>query len=177
MTFHELYTCYYPRAYRFVKSYINDPQASEDIVSEGMIKVWQNYDKTREDTLLPFLFTILRNKSLDYLKSSRIKLSKERTSEINWQLEDLELRLSSLSNTVENDIFSTEINEIVSRTLDKMPQKTKEIFKYSRLEGKSYLEISRIFDISDKGVEYHMSVAIRMLKEALKDYLPSFYFV
>lgn len=175
MTFHELYTAFYSRAFRFVKSYVNDAVAAEDIVSESMIAMWRSYDASKggEKTLLPFLYTILRNKSLDYLRSKRVR-SGEALDQ--WEQKDLDLRISSLNCATEDAIFSDEINDIVNRTLAEMPQRTREVFKYSRFEGKSYIEISQIFGITDKGVEYHMGLALRMLRSALRDYLPSISF-
>lgn len=172
MTFHELYTEYYPRAYRFVKSYVNDAAAAEDIVSESMISLWRSYDTARGGgkSILPFLYTVLRNKSLDYLRSKRVRFGEAVDS---WEQQELELRISSLNCATEESIFSDEIYDIVNRTLAEMPQRTRDVFKYSRFEGKSYLEISRMFGITDKGVEYHMGLALKMLRAALKDYLPS----
>lgn len=172
MTFHELYTGCYSRAFRFVKSYVNDSAVAEDIVAESMIAVWKKYDCSREDTLLPFLYTVLRNRSLDYLKSLKVKL-RDTKADTSPESEDIDLRLMSLSDTTEDKIFSTEINEIVARTLAQMPQRTREIFNCSRVEGKSYFEISQIFHISDKGVAYHIGSAVKLLRIALKDYLGS----
>ena len=175
MTFHELYSTYYSRAFRFVRSYVNDAAAAEDIVSESIIAVWHSYDpaKSRGESILPFMYTILRNRSLDYLKSKRVRSGESVDS---WEQKDLELRISSLNCATEENIFSDEIFEIVKKTLSDMPQRSRDVFKYSRFEGKSYIEIANIFGISEKGVEYHMSLALRMLRAALKDYLPSFSF-
>ena len=67
MTFNELYANYYSKALIFVKSYTNDVSEAEDIVSESIITVWEKLDESRQDRLLPFLFTVLRNKCLDSL--------------------------------------------------------------------------------------------------------------
>lgn len=174
MTFHEVYQQYYSRAYRFVKSYVRDTVATEDIVSESMVALWQQYDESRSASQLPFLYTILRNKSLDYLKSQRRHPS---VSDIDdWRSGDLELRIRTLSESPEQIIFSDELRRLVDEALAGMPERTAEIFRLCRDEGKTYQEIAVIYGISTKGVEYHMSQALKALKAALADYLPLFAF-
>lgn len=169
-TFHDIYLQYYARAYRFVKSYVRDAEASKDIVSEAMVALWHTYDESRETTLLPYLYKILRNRSLDYLKGERRKLQVLSTDD--YQRGDLELRIQSLSDSPPDMIFSAEVQKILDETLAQMPSRTAEIFRLNRLEDKTYQEIADLYNISQKGVEYHMSKALRLLREALKDYLP-----
>lgn len=170
MTFHEVYQQYYSRAYRFVKSYVRDAVATEDIVSESMVTLWQQYDESRGASQLPFLYTILRNRSLDYLKSQRRHSSVSDMDD--WRSGDLELRIRTLSESPEQIIFSDELRRLVDEALAAMPERTAEIFRLCRDEGKTYHEVAVIYGISVKGVEYHMSQALKSLKSALSDYLP-----
>ena len=47
-----------------------------------------------------------------------------------------------------------------------------EIFEAHRFGEKTYAEVARIFDMTDKGVEYHIRKALKALRVALKDYFP-----
>lgn len=173
MTFHELYSNYYSRSFRFVKSYVRDDGVAEDIVSDAMITLWQKAKsgELKEATLLPYAFKVLRNRSLDYLKSKRAKCEIAGLQD-DWQTGEIDLMIQSLADTSEEKIFSDEISSIVASTLAKMPQRSREIFRLSRIDGKTYLEIAKMFDMTDKGVEYHMNVALKLLRAALKDYFP-----
>lgn len=177
MTFHELYTQYYSRSFRFVKSYVLDERVAEDIVSDAMIAIWQKTKngELREDTILPYAFTVLRNKSLDYLKSKRAKCEIAGLQN-KWETGEVDLMIQTLTDTSEDKVFSDEITQIVNSTLARLPQRSREIFKLSRIDGKTYLEIAKMFDMTDKGVEYHMGVTLKLLREALKDYFPSIFF-
>ena len=57
-----------------------------------------------------------------------------------------------------------------------MPEKTRIAFIYDRLDGKSHKEIAEELGISVKGVEYHISRAVKMLRDNLKDYAPFLFF-
>lgn len=47
----------------------------------------------------------------------------------------------------------------------------------SRFGGHSVKEIAEATGLSVKGVEYHITKALKALRVALKDYLPLFYFL
>ncbi len=52
-----------------------------------------------------------------------------------------------------------------------MPEQRKKIFGMSRFEGLKYKEIAKQLNISPKTVENHMGIAIKFLREELKEYL------
>ena len=53
-----------------------------------------------------------------------------------------------------------------------MPEKTRIAFISDRLDGKSHKEIAEELGISVKGVEYHISKAVKLLRDNLKEYAP-----
>jgi RNA polymerase sigma-70 factor (ECF subfamily) len=85
---------------------------------------------------------------------------------------ELEIRTNILEANDPNDIFSIEVQQIIESTLNSLPDRTKEIFMMKHFGNKPYKEISDFFNISVKGVDYHMMQSIKALRSALKDYLP-----
>ena len=73
--FNNIYKQFYKRSYRFVKSYIHADLATEDIVAESLITLWQKIkeEDNTERNPAPLLFTILRNKAYNYLKHEAVK--------------------------------------------------------------------------------------------------------
>lgn len=164
------YNEFYKQSCQYVKSYVRDELVAEDIVSESLIKLWQL--SLNEEIVNPkaILFTILRNKSLDQLKHQKIKQSAlENISDIAQR--DLDIRISTLEATNPDSIFEKDIERIVSKTLSTLPEQTRKIFENSRFENMSKSEIAKKYDISIKGVDYHLYKAINSLKDKLKDYL------
>lgn len=170
-SFHEIYNAYYQKSYLYVKSYVHDEMAAEDIVSDALVKLWERMKKETVDPVRPFLFSILKNTTLDYLKHQTIKRDVHGTIE-KALTRELEIRRTSLESSDPNEIFSKEIQQIIQTTIRSLPKKTREIFLLSRFENKSHKEIAELFDISQKGVEYHISQSIKELRLALNDYLP-----
>jgi len=170
-TFNEIYTAYYRKSYLYVKSYVHDNMAAEDIVSDALIKLWERMKKEAVAPVSPFLFSILKNSTLDYLKHQTVKRDVHGTIG-NALTRELEIRKTSLESSDPNEIFSKEIHHIIHTTLQTLPERTREIFLLSRFENKSHKEIAALFDISEKGVEYHISQSIKELRLSLSDYLP-----
>jgi RNA polymerase sigma-70 factor, ECF subfamily len=170
-SFNEIYSAFYRKSYLYVKSYVHDDMAAEDIVSDALIKLWERMNREVVEPVRPFLFSILKNSMLDYLKHQSVKRDVHGTIE-KALTRELEIRKTSLKSSDPNEIFSKEIMQIIQTTLQSLPEKTREIFLLSRFENKSHKEIAELFDISQKGVEYHISQSIRELRLALSDYLP-----
>lgn len=175
LTFNAIYNTYYRRSFLFAKSYVHDDYVAEDIVSESMIALWQNLDDSKSDSIPSFLLTILKNKALDYLKHKKVE-QEVMTSISNWEQQELNIQIEALEACNPDDIFSDEIKEIVKKTLNALPVKTKQIFQMSRMEEKTNKQIANELDLTEKAVEYHISKSLKALQVALKDYLPLFYF-
>lgn len=73
--------------------------------------------------------------------------------------------------------YSHEIQTIIHNTLQSLPEQTRRIFEMSRFENKTVKEIAEETNITAKGVEYHITKALKVLRINLKDYLPLFYFL
>ena len=174
-SFNEIYTSYYKKSFFFAKSYVHDNLAAEDIASESLIKLWEKLKTEKIDYIEPLLLTILKNKALDYLKHEEVKRTAFE-SMADWQQQEHSIRISTLESCDPNEIFSDEVESIIRETLKSLSDQTRQAFLLSRFENKSNKEIAEQMGISVKGVEYHISKALKALRITLKDYLPLFYF-
>ena len=170
-SFNEIYTAYFRKSYLYVKSYIHDDMAAEDIVSDALINLWEQMKKEEINPVRPYLFTILKNKAIDYIKHQAIKRNVHDAVHDTLKRE-LEIRTNALNESDPNDIFSAEVQKIVEITLSSLPERTREIFILSRFGNIPHKEIAGIFHISVKGVDYHILQSVKELRSALKDYLP-----
>lgn len=174
--FNSLYTKYYRKAFLFTKSYVHDEAVAEDIVSESFIKLWEKLKQEEIDYSDYLLLSILKNKALNYLKHEAIKAETIHSlTDINQR--ELEIRISTLQACVPEDIFSKDVEDIITKTLKILPSQTRRIFVLSRFQHKGNKEIAQILNLSEKSIEYHISKTLKALRINLKDYLPLFYFL
>ena len=174
-SFNEIYNSYYKKSFFFAKSYVHDDLPAEDITSESLIRLWEKLKTEEIDYIEPLLLTILKNKALDYLKHEEVKRAAFE-SMVDWHQQELSIRISTLESCDPNEIFSDEVEHIIQDTLKSLSEQTRLAFLLSRFENKSNKEIAKQMGISVKGVEYHISKALKALRITLKDYLPLFYF-
>lgn len=157
----------------FAYSYLRDKAEAEDVLMEAMIALWEHRERwTEGSNLHALMLTIIKNKALNHLEHQQIRLRAEEDINSHSQRE-LDLRISTLKACEPDQIFNTEIQHIVHKALDQMPEQSRKIFMLSRYQNLPNKKIAEQLDISLKTVEAHISKALRILRLELKDYLAS----
>lgn len=175
INFNSIYTTYYRKAFLFTLSYVHNDLVAEDIVSEAIIHLWELSKEKEIPSIEAILITYIRSKSLNYLKHIQAQENVFQTLQHKGQRE-LEIRISTLEACDPKEILSGEFREKVNSLLASMPEKTRIAFIRDRLDGKSHKEIAEELGISVKGVEYHLTKAVRILRDNLKEYAPFLFF-
>jgi RNA polymerase sigma-70 factor (ECF subfamily) len=169
--FKDFFASWYNRCFLFAKSYVHDDWVAEDIASGALIKFWEitrSQDIEHPKTLL---FTIVKHKTLDYLKHESVR-QKTLMSLEDYGKRELEIRISTLDACMPEKIFETDIQNIIHTTLSNLPKKTQQVFRMNRFQNISKKEIAEKLKITVKGVDYHLAKALKSLRECLKDYFP-----
>lgn len=171
--FDENFKRYYKKCVLFAKSFVYDDLAAESIASESMMVLWEktNGDDALASRPVPFLFGVIRNKALHFLReqNSLLRLKGEIDEE---RQKEIILRINSLEACDPHILYSADVQRIISDCLAELGSQTEKVFLLSRFEGMTYKEIAQELGISEKTVEYHLSKAIKKLRVALIDYLP-----
>lgn len=155
---------YYSGLCAFCERMTHSEEVAEDIVQELFVNLWIKNNQLKITTSLKnYLFTSIKNRSLDYLKHEQRKavklnrLAKESVPDEN---------LSSLW------FAESELNEIVEKSLNKLPPRCREIFLLSRVEGLKNQQIAEKLNLSRRTVELQVSNALRLLRTEMAAYLP-----
>jgi RNA polymerase sigma-70 factor (ECF subfamily) len=176
LNFNDFYSNHYRKTFLFAKSYVHDKWVAEDIASEALISLWETLKKQDVRHPLTFLFGIVKNKAIDHLRHEIIRQEALATMS-DLGMRELNTRISTLEACDPEKIYSQEVAEIIESTLNALPAKTCEIFRMSRYRNLSKSKIAALQGMTLKGVDYHLSKALKLLRINLKDYLPLFYFV
>ncbi|WP_439788066.1 sigma-70 family RNA polymerase sigma factor, partial [Parabacteroides goldsteinii] len=70
-----------------------------------------------------------------------------------------------------------EIEQILMTAINKLPERCRQVFLKSRIEGKKNREIANELNLTVSTVENQMTIALRKLRVELKDYLPLLLFL
>ena len=171
--FNHFFIDYQQRFVHFADTYVHDEAVAEDFVIESMMYYWENKDRLPADTNLPaYVLTAIKHRCIDHLRHQQIHqdVSDEISRIYAWELSS---RIVTLEDFEPNEIFTKEIQDIVDKTLENLPEQTRRIFIMSRYENQPHKEIASLLAMTTKGVEFHISKATKALRIALKDYLPA----
>lgn len=174
LSFSEIYTSYYKRSFLFVKSYVREDMVAEDIVSEALIRLWETTKKEQVEHPLSLLLVMLKNGSLNYLKHQDVRQAAMKSIS-SKMVRDLDYRIATLQACDPEEVFSSEISRIIQIALESLPEQTRRIFEMSRYECCPVNDIAKELSVSPKSIEYHITKSLKVLRVALKEYLPTFY--
>lgn len=172
--FGSFYNMYYRRFVRYAYYYVNDQLTAEDLTHDALLYYWENKDKLPAETdVLGYILVTVRNKCLNYLKHLQVEDSyKQKIAELHeWEIN---ARIMTLEDTGYADIFIKDIMEILTNSLAKLPEQTRDIFIQNRLQNKPRREIATEMNVSLQKIDYHLSKANDHIYKDLKEYLPLF---
>ncbi|WP_298780116.1 RNA polymerase sigma factor [uncultured Polaribacter sp.] len=161
IVFKNCYELFFKDLVIHANKFLFDYSLSEDIVQEVFIYLWQNSDRIDIKTSFKaYLYAMVRNRSLNYLKSIKITDKKQ---------------FLDLSNSIVNEIEMFPILEEEENTaylkilqaVDKMPLKMQKIFKLKFFENYKYSEIAEELQISINTVKTQLKRARSFINESL----------
>jgi len=157
-TFEKLYDEYYSSLCFFANKYLQDLDLSRSLVQELFVNLWLKREKiVVRDSIKPYLYKAVRNKSIDYLRESKKSVRLSDISE------------SRLNSPFEDKLEEAELNNRINQSINELPEKCREIFLLCRFEGLKYNQIADKLNISVKTVEMQMGIALKKLRSKLSD--------
>jgi RNA polymerase sigma-70 factor (ECF subfamily) len=160
--FELLFRFYYPGLVTFASQIVPDTDEAEEIVQDFFVKLWTGRKEIKKsETLKSYFFTSVKNRALNYLKKE--KISEKVRQELREMVETDQL--------YQPDLFvESELQARIKAAFEKLPPRTSEVFALSRFKGFSNDQIAEQLNISKRTVETHISNALKLLREELKDY-------
>jgi RNA polymerase sigma-70 factor (ECF subfamily) len=137
--------------------------ASEEIVQDLFYHIWRDKHKINiRVSVKSYLYKAVSNNCKMILKKQSRRSAIE--AEIAAQPRARQEQPSEVLET-------SEIREVVNKTLDELPERPATIFRMSRYEGMKYREIAEKLSISIKTVEANMGKALEMFRKNLQEYI------
>jgi RNA polymerase sigma-70 factor (ECF subfamily) len=89
----------------------------------------------------------------------------------------MQMSFQSLEAFDQDMLSGQNIEDVLLRALDSLPERCREIFILNKFEGKKQKDIALMLNISVNTVESQMSIAYKKLRIELKNYLPLLLFI
>ncbi|WP_394750171.1 RNA polymerase sigma-70 factor [Spongiimicrobium salis] len=167
--FEALYELYYNRLLHVAKGYVSNLEEAEEIVQDTFLKVWKKRKKI-DANINGYLYTTVRNSCLDFLRKnkSRVRLYDSFDQKEDW------INYVSLKDDVASLLIEKELEAQIKIAIDLLPEKCRNVFIKSRVEGLKQRDISEELNISINTVENHISKALKHMRLHLREFLTLF---
>lgn len=165
-----LFSIYFPRLNDFARKVIRDNVLSQDIVQEIFVKVWEKRAEIESINLEAFLFRLVRNRCIDYIKHLKVVNNRMQEIQLSSKYEEL-YRIDFVGNEP-YVLIEQELKLRIEKTIQSLPERCREVFILSRLNGLKNKEIAEKLNISIKNVERHLSRAMQSFRENFSNEIP-----
>jgi len=162
--FDAIFRANYPILVRVAEAMLRERAMAEEIAQDVMLELWRRRDSLDvTDSVRGYLLQATRNRTLNALRHRAI----ERKSEPHV--------IDGIGHLPPTDAAAREgeIEVALQSAIADLPDRCRQIFELSRVEGLKYAEIAIRLGISVKTVEVQMGKALRILRERLKAWLPA----
>jgi len=145
----------------FAERLLGDKAASEDIVGEAFIKLWnKRHNFENLHNLKAFMYITVRNACLNQLKQAkRESLNQKQLAYLTGEKEEFVL----------NEMIRSEILQEIMQEVNNLPEQCGKVLKLGYLEGLKNQEIADLMNISVHTVKNQKARAIQLLKVRLRD--------
>lgn len=139
MLLKKIYEEYKQDVFKYLVSLTHDTSLSEDLVSETFLGALKSLYKFKgECSIKTWLFSIARNKWYEYLRQQKPTIS----------IDDLAYNYLLSENDLYGSLIKKELASKINTLLENEPSRTKYII-FMRIEGYSYFEIGKKYNISE----------------------------
>ncbi|KMQ59533.1 hypothetical protein ACM46_20845 [Chryseobacterium angstadtii] len=152
--FEKIYSEYKHRVYFFVKKYIQRDEDVEDVVQDIFVHVWKYVHKTDHPSAIEaIIFKTSKQEVANFYRKNKLVL----VSSDQNAIQDTEDQPSE-------ELYTEEHISKIEILLDKLPEKTKELFIQNKIKNLSYSQLAEENKISKVAIGKHINKAISFLK-------------
>jgi RNA polymerase sigma-70 factor, ECF subfamily len=162
-SFSDIFSVFYKDMVCFAYSFTHDLHAAEDIVQDTFVKLWEDHEKLNVTvSLKSILLKTIQNKCIDWHRHKKIVNNHSDYIIDNSPLYEYD---------TDNYVLRSELEGMIEKAIENLPEKVKEAFEMNRVEGLKYQEIAIKLNVSIRTIEVRISKALELLRKSLIEFL------
>lgn len=162
--FETLFRQYYTPLSLYAASITGETDVAEEIVEELFYVLWKDREKLEIfHSIKSYLYRSVRNRSIQYCEHQDVRKR--------YQDAVLSIPENVASADPQEQIEYKELQQLIDKTLKKLPERRFQIFRLHHTEGKKYSEIASLLSLSVKTVEKEMTRALQTLRKEIENYI------
>lgn len=160
--FEKIFKKHWEPLYQTAKAKLRSHDEAEEVIQSIFSQLWERRQLLAITNLEHYLHTAVRNRILNIIRN---KIQQEKY----WAYyADF---MPSRSDFTEEVVALDELSDAVACAVDYLPEKSRRVFRLSRIEGRSNSEIAGMLNVSEKAIEYHVTKSLKQLRLHLKDFI------
>lgn len=172
--FNRFYDLYYDQVFHFAFYFLKEKEACKEVVSDVFFSVWQSRTKLQDIiNIETWLYVLTKNRSIRYLSQEKrhtIVSIDDDTLKVSVQLQEQEG-----SGNPQEALLDKEMEEILDKVINTLPEKCRLIFIMSRKDGLKTKEIAEILSLQESTVRVQLKIAIEKIVAGVKPHFPNLF--
>ena len=159
-----VFKAFYPPLFNYAGRILRDEEQANDVVQDTFCRLYENRSNiTIQISLKSYLFRSVYNNCIDLIRHKKVANSYVDAEMLDFyfsriiQLPEAELKM-----------LDEDISEAIRKAIGHLPERCRQIFCLSKLEGLSNKQIAEQLGISVKTVETQMTTAFTRLRKELE---------
>lgn len=174
--FEGLFKLTYARLFSYCKLFIHDSSQADDLIQECFLNLWEKYSLIKPgQSVESLLFVMLRHRCLNYLRDNKFLFSDTNIQSLTEN--DLQHLFELDFTGSESKSLEEELIDSIREEIEKLPEKRKQVFTKSKVEGLKNREVAEQLGISVKSVEKHLKLAKDQIRKELLTKYPTLAFL
>jgi RNA polymerase sigma-70 factor (ECF subfamily) len=162
MAFKEIYSRYWQPIFETAYRRLASREIAKELVQTIFLRIWEKRHIIQINHLQSYLQAAIRNRIINYIESTLVHKK---------YLQHVMDTTAGDCQGTESSISFHELSLAIEKAINRLPEKTRHVFRLSRFHHLSIREIAANLNISEKAVEYHITQSLKTLRFHLKDYL------
>ncbi len=168
-SFQKLYEAFARRVLNFAYRMVNSAEEAEDLTQETFVAVYQKLGTLKKnDRFEPWLFRIARNFIYQRYRARSPNTVSVEALDMDGQPVT---QIPDVRKTPDESFQARELEDVVERTINGLPEKYREVFVLSAIQRLSYQQIAEIVGRSLPSVKTDIHRARLAVRRQVKDYL------
>jgi RNA polymerase sigma-70 factor (ECF subfamily) len=160
--FLKIYEEYWYKVFLVAYKRLGKKDIAEELTQDLFLKLWERRHSLKPQKIGNYLFVSIKNSVIDHIHSGLVA-----NKYLDFHKTFSEVSYSDTQHVVEYD----ELSEVIEEGLSKLPNKTQQVFKLSRLDGWAPDKIAKHLNLAEKTVGYHLTKSLKFMRSYLREYL------
>jgi RNA polymerase sigma-70 factor (ECF subfamily) len=154
------------RLYRLARGILRNDGEAEDVVQETYVRAFTHLESFRGDSsLATWLSRIAMNEALGRLRKQRPNVEIDKLAPGALEAQIIQFPLSAAVEDPEKSMAQREIQHVVERAIDELPEAFRIVFITRVIEGMNVEETAEILDLKPETVKTRLHRARTMLRD------------